>query len=55
MTRRYMITVRTIDGTITNSYNDYDEAIKEAKKEAKTTNGLVILKDNMNGTTTVIK
>ncbi len=46
--RRYMVTVRTTEGTKVESYNDYNDAMEVAKGMAKVTDGVVTIKDNMN-------
>ena len=47
--RRYMVTVRTIEGTKVESFTDYRDVVEYANKKRKTTDGVIVIKDNANG------
>ena len=45
--RRYMVTVRTIEGTKVESFTDYRDAVEYANKMKRKADGVITIKDNM--------
>lgn len=45
--RRYMVTVRTIEGTKVESFTDYRDAVEYANKMKRKVDGVITVKDNM--------